>query len=155
MKIIVFILLSITCYSQNSYILVDYTKPSNKYRFFVYHDNKIVDKFLVCSGITDKNNKVEYSNIVNSNRSSKGDCRIGASYWGTFGKAYKLYGLNTTNSNVFARFIVLHGHSCVPEKEQSYPICNSQGCYTLNPKAFIKVDNYISKYNIKIIKQKH
>jgi hypothetical protein len=48
---------------------------------------------------------------------------------GRFGRAYKLYGLDSTNSQAFWRNIVLHSFSYVPEAETDpYLICNSLGC---------------------------
>lgn len=43
--------------------------------------------------------------------------------------AYKLFGLDSSNSNAYKRSIVLHGYYEMPDKE-IYPsrVCNSQGC---------------------------
>ncbi len=61
--------------------------------------------------------------------SSLGKYKIGEKYRGQYGKSYKLYGLENTNSNAYKRAIVLHGFSCVPD-EEIYPgvVCNSLGC---------------------------
>lgn len=148
--IFVFLFTYFLSFSQN-YILVNYNISSNKKRMFIIINNKIVNKFMVCSGKTDVNNKVIFSNLVDSNCSSKGKIKIGNSYYGTYGKAYKLHGLEKTNSNIFKRFVVLHSHSCVPQNETSYYICNSMGCLTVNPKDFETIENYIKKYKIKTI----
>jgi hypothetical protein len=45
-----------------------------------------------------------------------------------------LYGLDSTNNQVFRRNIVLHSFSYVPEAETDpYPICNSLGCPMVSP----------------------
>ncbi len=70
-----------------------------------------------------------FSNIPNSYCSSLGRYRIGGSYKGNFGTAYKLHGLEATNSNAYERLVVLHAYDCVPDTIP-YPdmICNSLGC---------------------------
>jgi hypothetical protein len=95
------------------------------------------------SGLTNTDNIV-FSNEPGSYCSSVGKYRIGASYYGQFGLAYKLYGLESTNNNAFERFVVLHAHDCVPEKEV-YPlsICESWGCPTVSPGFLDKLAGYI------------
>ncbi len=75
-----------------------------------------------------------FSNTPGSNASSSGRFRIGRAYQGCFGLAYRLHGLDSTNSNALRRYVVLHAHDCVPETEV-YPaaICMSQGCPTVSP----------------------
>jgi hypothetical protein len=52
--------------------------------------------------------------------------------------AYKLHGQDSTNSNAFKRYVVLHAHECVPAGEvDPYPICQSDGCPTVSP-AYLK-----------------
>jgi len=60
-----------------------------------------------------------------------GKYKIGNLYYGRFGLAYKLYGLDKTNNNAFRRFVVLHSHECVPETEEQNEICQSDGCPTV------------------------
>ncbi len=75
-----------------------------------------------------------FSNVPGSSCSSLGKYKIGHAYQGKFGLAYKLYGLDASNSKAFERFVVLHGHDCVPNDEV-YPIgiCESLGCPTVAP----------------------
>lgn len=70
-----------------------------------------------------------FSNVPNSYCSSLGRYRIGGSYKGNFGTAYKLHGLEASNSNAYERLVVLHAYDCVPDTIP-YPdmICNSLGC---------------------------
>jgi hypothetical protein len=78
-----------------------------------------------------------YSDVEGSLLSSLGKYKTGKSYQGQFGLAYKLYGLEATNSNAYKRFIVLHGHECVPDKETDDLLCQSWGCPTVSP-AFLQ-----------------
>jgi hypothetical protein len=75
-----------------------------------------------------------FSNTDGSGYTSLSRYRIGAPYAGRIGRAYKLYGLDSTNSQAFRRNIVLHSYSYVPEAEiDPYPICNSLGCPMVSP----------------------
>ncbi|UYZ58442.1 murein L,D-transpeptidase catalytic domain-containing protein [Hymenobacter latericus] len=124
---------------------VDLTRPSNQTRFFVLDlkTNQVLAQGLCCNGRTNAAGEVVYSNTPNSNCSSKGAAKVSYAYNGQFGKAYKLEGLETSNSNVFARAVVLHAHSCVPAEPTSYPICESQGCPTVNPAFLATLAGYI------------
>ena len=85
---------------------------------------------------------VVFSNVEGSNCSAEGKYGIGQKYEGQFGTAYKLNGLEDSNSAAFKRYIVMHGHDCVPDTQQSSSICQSEGCPTLSPemmKTAIKV----------------
>lgn len=75
---------------------------------------------------------LKFSNAPESRSTSLGKYSIGKPYNGKFGKAYRLHGLEKTNSNAFARSIVLHHYSAVPFDEQDHYIVNSQGCPMLN-----------------------
>lgn len=129
---------------------------SGKYRFFVYDlkSNKIIDKGLVAHGSgseTEIKDSLKFSNKVNSNCTSLGNYEIGNSYSGTFGKAYKLIGLDKTNNNAFARNIVLHKYDPMPFEEQQNPIVNSLGCPTVNKKFYEKLEKIIDNSNKIII----
>ena len=134
----------------NNCIIVDYSLPSSKNRLFIKHDGIVYARYLVCSGKTDKKGNVIFSNKIGSNCSSLGKIEILNSYYGNYGKAYKLKGLDKTNSNIFIRNIVLHSHSCVPQKSDS-EICESQGCLTVNIKDFKKIEYYKKVFKIKYI----
>lgn len=122
--------------------LIDMSIPSGKNRFFVYDISKdsITKTSLVAHGSGDHgfSLKPTFSNQKESGCTALGKYRIGKSYPGRFGTAYKLYGLDSSNSNAFSRNIVLHGYDCVPERETyPYPICNSRGC-PMVASAFLK-----------------
>lgn len=126
-----------TEYNDSVYFFVNFGLDSRRKRFFIYnnHLDSITGKGLVtrgtCWGKTAPKG-AKYSNVVGSNCSSLGKYKVGNSYNGQFGLAYKLYGLDSTNSNAFERFVVLHGHSCVPNEENGLPLCLSQGCPTVS-----------------------
>lgn len=138
---------------QNSYneqicFLIDMKIAPGKNRFFVYDFKKdsIVDRGLVThgGGPQTSGDTLSFSNIANSNATSIGRYKIGNEYKGKFGMAFKLYGLDTTNSNAFNRFVVLHSHSCVPEQEvYPSPICTSLGCPTVAPSFLLQIKKYI------------
>ncbi len=114
--------------------LVDMSIPSGKKRFFVYNMKKDSLEYssLVAHGWGSQkmdNDQLEFSNVPNTCQTSLGKYRIGYSYNGSFGLAYKLYGLDTTNNKAFERAIVLHSLSHFPESE-TFPdnIPQSAGC---------------------------
>lgn len=127
---------------------IDMKIQSGKNRFFIYNfdQNKIVDQGLVAHGSgseTAIEGKLKFSNTDNSHCTSLGKYSIGKSYDGQFGKAYKLYGLDKTNSNAFLRNIVLHKYHKVPYEEQEEPICNSYGCPMVNEKFYTRLEKII------------
>ena len=130
--------------------------PSNRFRFYIVDllKDTIIDKGLVAQGgntIPDENGNLIFSNEINSSCTSLGKYLIGGSYYGRFGKAYKLYGLDKTNSNAFARSIVLHKYADVPEKEQQEEICYSRGCPMVSAGFFQKIESIIDHSNKKIL----
>lgn len=118
-------------YNQELVFLLDMRLPSQNYRFFVLDIKKdsIVENGLVAHGSGSvMGDSLVFSNIPESYQSSIGNYKVGAKYTGSFGKSYKLHGLDKTNNNAFKRYIVLHPYSCVPDEQQEYPICESLGC---------------------------
>ncbi len=143
-------------YNSDVALFLDMKIESGRNRFFVYDlkNNKLINKGLVGHGSgseTGIQGELKFSNVKNSNCSSLGKYAIGVSYVGTFGKAYKLYGLDKTNSNAFDRNIVLHKYSEIPFDEQPYPICNSLGCPMVNEKFFGVLEKLIDNSKKKII----
>lgn len=118
--------------------LVDMRLPSGKNRFFVYdlRRDSVLMAGLVAHGGGGGNFIAHpvFSNIAGSGYSSVGRYRIGYKYQGRFGPAFKLYGLDSTNSRAFERNIVLHCYAGVPQLETyPEPICNSLGCPMVAP----------------------
>ncbi|RXM42034.1 murein L,D-transpeptidase catalytic domain-containing protein [Flavobacterium sp. YO64] len=135
-------------YNQDIVFLIDMKIPSGKNRFFVYDlkTNKIIDQGLVAHGSgseTTTKGKLKFSNVPNSLSTSLGRYSIGNSYVGKFGKAYRLHGLDTTNSNASKRDIVFHYYYDVPYKEKDGYICNSFGCPMVNKKYFERMAKII------------
>lgn len=142
-------------YNSKIAFFIDMRIPSGKNRFFVYdlQNNKILDQGLVahgCGSDTGIKGQLKFSNIPNSNSTSLGRYSIGSNYNGIFGKAYRLYGLEETNSNAFKRAIVLHHYSAVPYEEQDHYISRSHGCPMVNEQFFKRIEKIIdsSKSNI-------
>lgn len=142
-------------YNTKIAFFVDMRIPSGKNRFFVYDlvNNKILDQGLVAHGSgseTGVKGNLRFSNTPNSNCTALGKYAIGKCYKGGFGKAYKLSGLDETNSNALSRAIVLHYYSAVPYDEQDYYISNSHGCPMVNEQFFKRIEKIIdtSKSNI-------
>lgn len=118
-------------FNEDYYFLVDMSIPSGKNRFFIYDFNtdKISNQNLVTHGSCDqfetnptKWEKAKFSNKSDSHCSSKGKFKIGKrdySSWGIKVK-YWLHGLETSNSNVEERVVVLHSWDAVAN-EEIYP----------------------------------
>lgn len=130
-------------YNESICFFIDMTLPSGQNRFFIYDLMK--DSIQRCGLVTHgRCNQLwlegrKYSNEPGCGCSSLGKYRIGNSYYGKFGLAYKLYGLDKTNNNAFKRFVVLHSHECVPENEVTDDICQSDGCPTVSPQFLQKL----------------
>ena len=142
-------------YNNELAFFIDMRIMSGKNRFIVYDlkNDKIVDQGLVAHGIgseTQNNEKLKFSNVNSSFCTALGKYYIGKDYLGKFGKAYKLYGLDPTNSNAFARSIVLHKYDKVPYEEQDRAICHSLGCPMVNEIYYGRIEKLIdtSKRNI-------
>jgi hypothetical protein len=144
-----------TKYNKDVIFLLDMKIPSNKYRFFVFDikKNTVTDFGLVAhgSGSATKTDELKFSNTDGSLMTSLGKYYIGNSYNGTFGKAYKMYGLDTTNSNAFKRNIVLHAYDKMPYKEQISPICLSWGCPMVNEIFYKRLQEIIDTSDKKIL----
>lgn len=134
-------------YNQDYCFIVNLAVPSKYARFYIYNikQHKIIDKGLVTHGKgSDKESGFQFSNVINSNASSKGKYKIGAKYFGQFGLAYKLHGLESTNNKAFERFVVLHSHDCVPSGQSYFSnICRSDGCPTVAPSFLNKLSAMI------------
>ncbi len=134
-------------YNTTYCFLVDMRINSGKKRFFVYNlekDSVEVAGLVAHGSGSERVDTAYFSNEPGSNCTSLGKYKIGNSYNGKFGLAYKLYGLDKTNDNAFNRFVVLHAHSCIPEAEV-YPvsICESWGCPTVSPAFLQALKKYI------------
>lgn len=143
-------------YSSELVFLIDMKIASGRNRFFIYDlkKEKISDQGLVAHGSGSETgilNKLKFSNENGSNATSLGKYSIGESYHGQFGKSYKLYGLDKSNSNAFSRYIVLHKFSRMPYEEQINPVCNSLGCPMVNEKYFARIEKILDSSHKKIL----
>ena len=124
-------------YDTSYAFLVNMSMKSGKKRFFVVNleTMTIENRALVSHGRGDERFTFDrkFSNDAGSNCSSVGRYKIGKSYTGQFGLAYRLYGLDASNSNAFKRFVVLHAMGCISYDETDLPICQSEGCPAVAP----------------------
>ena len=135
---------------------VDMSIHSGRKRFFVYdlETDKVIASGLVshgsCNGIFLE--QAKFSNTPGGNCTSQGKYKVGEKYRGQYGKSYKLYGLESTNSNAYRRAIVLHSYSCIPD-EEIYPrvACNSSGCAGVSPAFFERLSSIIDRSNKPIV----
>ncbi len=111
--------------------LLDMNLHSGKNRFFVYDlkGDSIQEQSMVSHGCGNKpwswdwsKEDPVFSNTPDSHLSSLGKYKVGKrgySNWGIHVN-YKLHGLDSTNSNAYKRFIVLHSWDDIPN-EELYP----------------------------------
>ena len=137
-------------YSTEYCFLVDMGIRSGKNRFFVYDmmRNTVALSGLVAHGSCNAQflEQPIFSNTPNCGCTSLGKYKVGTSYPGKFGKSYRLYGLEASNSNAYKRAIVLHGFDPVPDQE-IYPrvLCNSFGCPMVSRSFFNKLSGIIDR----------
>jgi hypothetical protein len=130
--------------------LVDMTLPSGRNRFFVYDLEKksIIEAALVAHGCCNKSFMAHpvFSNAPDCGCTSLGKYKVGEFFHGTYGKSFRLYGMENSNSNAFKRGVVIHGHDCVPDGE-IYPrvLCNSFGCVMVSNNFFAELTGLIRK----------
>lgn len=135
-------------YNQDIAVFINFKIYSGKYRYFVYDlkNNKLLQKAIVSHGsgsVIKNSDALQFSNTEGSYQSSLGKYEILNSYNGKFGKAYRLRGLDTGNSNAMERAIVLHSLGCVPDQESRNPACLSLGCPMLSHNALIQTAQYL------------
>jgi L,D-transpeptidase catalytic domain len=137
-------------YCEEYCFLIDMKLPAGKKRFFVYDliQDTILHAGLVThgGGSETTTDALTFNNSPNGNATSLGKYKIGNEYNGRFGMAFKLHGLEASNSKAFERFVVLHAHACVPDNEVApFPICTSLGCPTVSHSFLPTLKKYIDK----------
>ena len=135
-------------YNQDIVFLADMAIESRYNRFYVYDvkNDRILHKGLVAHGKgsnTGTYGELQFSNVEGSNMTSLGNYKVGVDYVGRFGKSYKLHGLDKTNDQAFARYVVLHTYTFMPHEEQLVPIINSEGCPMVSNETFKILENII------------
>lgn len=120
---------------------------SNRKRFFVINlgNMQIEQSGLVAHGrgqgpsVFDK----QYSNQEGSKCTSLGRYKIYGKYKGGYGEAYKMAGLDSSNTNAYSRNIVLHAMGCIPDKDGVMPACVSEGCPAVSTQFFSSIGKII------------
>jgi len=134
-------------FSRRFCFLIDMSLPSGRNRFFVYD---LLRDTVMASGLVAHGNCNQYwlegrryDNKVGCGCTSLGRYRVGAAYNGRFGQAFKLHGLDSTNGNAYARYVVLHSYGCVPAAETDSDICQSNGCPMVSPSFLARLEPLI------------
>ncbi|MCQ2274704.1 MAG: murein L,D-transpeptidase catalytic domain family protein [Bacteroidales bacterium] len=115
-------------------ILIDYSLPSGCNRLWVwdFDDEEVIFECPVAHGRGRGNiprGVAHFSNAEGSWLSSLGKSRIAERYTGRFGTSYRLDGLESTNSNLRPRCVVMHAYHTVPPKPIfPLPSGRSKGC---------------------------
>lgn len=139
---------SVHNYNITHCFMVDMRMASGEKRCFIYNlaKDSIELSGLVAQGCGREGVQagIKFSNTVNSLCTSLGRYRVGNAYTGKFGLAFKLYGLDITNSNAESRVVVLHAMGCIPNYEiVPQPICESWGCPAVSPIFLQKIKRYL------------
>lgn len=133
------------------FFLVDFSIHSGKKRMFLYDVNKgeIIRSYMVShgKGNAEKNHApITFSNKPGSLCSSLGVAMIrerAYSNWGTHVK-YWLDGLESTNSNMRKRIVVIHSYGRVSNDETyPLPLIKSEGCLMVSNQAMEEIDKFI------------
>jgi hypothetical protein len=117
-------------------VIVDFSLSSAKDRLFVVNmGSGAVKSYKVAHGSgSDPNHDgmaTSFGNTNDSNKSSLGFVLTGETYNGKHGRSLRLDGLSSTDSNMRARAIVMHGASYVREGSNS-PQGRSSGCFAMD-----------------------
>ena len=132
-------------------IFIDLGLNSGFYRCWVigYTDGVIRHQGLVAHGSGKSNwlptGSRQYSNEKGSLLSSLGKYKTGQSYSGEYGLAYRLHGLEASNSNAYSRAIVLHAHRAIPDVQSTKALFQSWGCPSVSPGFLKKLSAIIDK----------
>ncbi|WP_053003947.1 murein L,D-transpeptidase catalytic domain-containing protein [Sphingobacterium sp. Ag1] len=115
----------------NYWAIVDYNKPSTEKRLFIFDlKNKDVKSYMVSHGRKSGDlYATEFSNTPESNKSCLGIFKTKSTYMGKNGRSLKIEGLQTTNNNASARYIVIHEGKYVSDENAG----RSLGCFVVAP----------------------
>lgn len=138
-------------YNTRIALLVDLARHSGLRRFVVWDFERNAPIFTCPvshgSGSQRPHLRSAYARLSNedgSHLSSEGRALVSERYEGRYGVAYRLDGLETTNSNLRSRCVVLHGW----EHTTSFPIwpiatAGSFGCPVLSRRMMARVDELL------------
>lgn len=112
--------------------IIDYSKPSLEKRFYVIDLNKeelLYSTYVMHGKNSGDNYATDFSNIINSYKSSPGFFKTSYAYNGQFGYSLKLQGLEKgINDNAMKRSIVLHGSKYATPFKSTPMLSKSLGC---------------------------
>ena len=134
-------------FSNKNYIsVVDFSQYAANARFYIINmSTGVVWAIHVAHGSgSDPSNTgyaTKFSNVSGTNASSLGYYRVSESYSGAHGLSARLDGLSSTNSNVRARAIVVHGADYVYDADQKAG--RSWGCLAVSMTDRTKVVQYL------------
>jgi hypothetical protein len=142
-------------YNTSVALFVDLSRHSGWCRFVAWDMERNVPIFM-CPVSHGSGSKVSHirsayarlSNEDGSHLSSLGRALVAERYEGRYGIAYRLDGLDATNSNLRSRYVVLHGW----EHTTSFPIfpfatVGSFGCPVLSCKMMRRVDELLQQHD--------
>lgn len=140
-------------YNTRVALFVDLSRHSGRRRFVAWDMERNVPIFM-CPVSHGSGSKISHvrsayactSNEDGSHLSSLGRALVAERYMGSYGVAYRLDGLDATNSNLRSRCVVLHGW----EYTTSLPIypfstVGSFGCPVLSRKIMRRVDELLQR----------
>ena len=142
-------------YNTNVALVVDLSRHSGRRRFIAWDMERNAPIFTCPvshgSGAQRSHVRSAYASTSNedgSHLSSLGRALVAERYEGHYGVAYRLDGLDATNSNLRPRCVVLHGW----EHTTSYPIypiptVGSFGCPVLSRKMMRRVDELLQQHD--------
>lgn len=120
-------------------VIIDYTKPIDDVRLFVVDMEKstVVLRSIVAharnSGSTFA---TDFSNEMNTKKSSPGAYQTKGTYFGGFGYSMVLKGLELTNNNAERRYIIFHSNRLMKTKY-------SWGCFATPEETNKKIINMV------------
>jgi hypothetical protein len=133
-------------------IIVDYSIPSGKNRFFVYNLKKECILKSLCECGKESKGIPIFSNNIGSNCSSLGKFEI--KYLSKMSNnllCFVLKGLDYSNNNALKRGILIHPYYTVPDFEIhpfKLPVKSSEGCFIISPIKFLLLKKYIRNKKI-------
>lgn len=127
--------------------IVDFTKPSVKERFFVIdlkNKKTLFSTYVMHGKNSGESIPKEFSNIINSFKSSPGFYKTENTYSGEFGYSLRLDGLEKgINDKAKERAIVVHGSQYAKPKPGAKRLDRSLGCPAIPKEISDKVINKI------------
>ena len=146
-------------YNTQIAIFVDLSLHSGRNRFVVW-DFEHEEPLLVCpvshgSGSQKPHKLSAYAEVSNedgSHLSSVGRALVAERYEGRYGLAYRLDGLEKTNSNMRSRCVVLHSWQYTTSLPIfPLPTVGSFGCPVISRKMMLRLDKLLSEYKNVVI----